>query len=145
MRARGGDGGSGVADTSATTGKPARPVLVYDGDCAFCSSSVEITQRYLQPRVEALPYQRSQLTGPTLQRAKNEILLLHPDGERVWGGVDAAAVLLLTSPHRWAWPAGWLLRIPGVRAVGAAAYRLVARNRHRLPGGTPTCQLGPAA
>ncbi|RNL83630.1 thiol-disulfide oxidoreductase DCC family protein [Halostreptopolyspora alba] len=143
MQARGGDSGSPDA-TDTAVAKRARPVLVYDGDCAFCTSSVEVAQRYLQPPVETLPYQHSQLTGPILRRAEDEVLLLHPDGERVWGGADAAAVLLLASPHRWAWPVGWLLRLPGARAVAAAVYRLVARNRHRLPGGTPTCQLGPA-
>ena len=35
----------------------------------------------------------------------------------------------------------------GIRAVNTLAgivYRWVARNRHRLPGGTPACSLPPA-
>ncbi|MBB4932553.1 putative DCC family thiol-disulfide oxidoreductase YuxK [Lipingzhangella halophila] len=149
MRERGGDDGSSIAAGAGGSGggeraPRRRPLLVYDGDCGFCTSSVRAAQRYLDPPVEMLPYQYSQLTGATLERAKDEVLLVHPDGKRVWGGADAAAILLLASPHRWAWPAGWLLRLPGGRAAGAAVYDLVARNRHRLPGGTPTCQMGPA-
>ncbi len=149
MRARGRAGGvsggtyaNGAADTTTAGPDVGRaPLLVYDGDCGFCSSSAEAAQRYLQPPVEVVAYQNSRITGATLERAKEEVVLLHPDGERVWGGADAAAVLLLASPHRWAWPAGWLLRLPGVHVVGAAVYRIVARNRHRIPGGTPTCQV----
>jgi predicted DCC family thiol-disulfide oxidoreductase YuxK len=33
------------------------------------------------------------------------------------------------------------MRAPGIRVLSAAGYRLVAKNRHRLPGGTPACEL----
>jgi predicted DCC family thiol-disulfide oxidoreductase YuxK len=36
---------------------------------------------------------------------------------------------------------GRLIRLPVMRTVAAAAYHLVANNRHRLPGGTPACRL----
>lgn len=31
------------------------------------------------------------------------------------------------------------MTLPGISPFAAAAYRLVSRNRHRLPGGTPAC------
>jgi predicted DCC family thiol-disulfide oxidoreductase YuxK len=37
--------------------------------------------------------------------------------------------------------AGRVLLLPGVSWIAARAYRSIARNRHRLPGGTPACQL----
>lgn len=33
----------------------ARPVLIYDGDCAFCTSSVRFAERRLRPRCEISP------------------------------------------------------------------------------------------
>ncbi|WP_236700401.1 thiol-disulfide oxidoreductase DCC family protein [Allosalinactinospora lopnorensis] len=120
------------------------PVLIYDGDCAFCTSSAELAKRYLAPDIAILPWQNSGLTDETRARAEEEVLLLHPDGRRIWGGADAVAVLLLAGPHRWAWPMGWLLRLPAARAIGAAVYRWVSRNRHRMPGGVPACRTGPA-
>jgi predicted DCC family thiol-disulfide oxidoreductase YuxK len=120
---------------------PRGPVLVFDGDCAFCSSSVAFARRRIAPDVTAVPWQFTDLTPAARARAQSEVLLLHPDGRRVWGGIDAVAVLLLAHPL-WA-PLGSLLRRNPGRAAGAAAYRWVARHRHRMPGGTPACRLGP--
>jgi hypothetical protein len=36
---------------------------------------------------------------------------------------------------------GVLPTIPPASWVAAGIYRVVAKNRHRLPGGTPTCKL----
>ncbi len=63
-----------------------------------------------------------------------------PDGERRPGaGAIAAAVDQLL-------PGGWPLasaiyRLPGKRHFADAAYRWVARNRHRVPG-VPACRVG---
>lgn len=41
----------------------------------------------------------------------------------------------------WPWKIlGALMRIPGIYGASAIGYRLVANNRHKLPGGTPTCK-----
>ncbi|GLU48093.1 thiol-disulfide oxidoreductase DCC family protein [Nocardiopsis ansamitocini] len=119
------------------------PVLVYDGDCAFCTVAAQAGQRHITGGGPVVwrPWQFCELSTPLEERAQREILLLHPDGRRVWGGVDAVAVLLLNSPHRYWWPLGSLLRRPVARGFGGAVYRWTARNRYRLPGGTPACQL----
>ncbi|MBV2364855.1 thiol-disulfide oxidoreductase DCC family protein [Streptomonospora nanhaiensis] len=120
-----------------------RPVLVFDGDCGFCTDCARLARDRVAPGVDIVPWQRAGLPPGTAERARHEVLLRDAAGRRVWGGVDAVAVLLLASPRPW-WPAaGWLLRRAPVRALGAAAYRWVARNRHRMPGGTPACALGP--
>ncbi|MBB6171034.1 putative DCC family thiol-disulfide oxidoreductase YuxK [Nocardiopsis mwathae] len=119
------------------------PVLVYDGDCAFCSSCVDFALRRVAPGIAAVPFQDGGVTDEQRARAENEVLVLHPDGRRVWGGVDAVAVLLLASPHSAWWPLGALLRTGPVRPVAMAAYRWVAANRHRMPGGTAACRIRP--
>ncbi|KUP96104.1 thiol-disulfide oxidoreductase DCC family protein [Thermobifida cellulosilytica] len=112
------------------------PVLVYDGECGFCLSWVRAVERRVTDGsgVRSAAWQELDLAEPLRRRAREEALLLHPDGRRVWGGVDAAAVLLLNSTHPYWWPVGSLLRRPLARLLGAAAYRWVARNRSRLPG-----------
>jgi hypothetical protein len=43
---------------------------------------------------------------------------------------------------RWPWrPFGALLLVPPFSWIGAGLYRLIAANRHRLPGGTPACAV----
>jgi predicted DCC family thiol-disulfide oxidoreductase YuxK len=122
------------------------PVLVFDGDCAFCSSCVRAAERWLRrpgtvPGWTAEPFQFADLAalGVTEERASQEVLWVTPTGE-VYGGAQAAAKLLLRSGGAWAYLGG-VLRLAPVRPVAAVVYRWVARNRHRMPGGTPACAL----
>ncbi|MFI1004136.1 thiol-disulfide oxidoreductase DCC family protein [Streptomyces galbus] len=118
-----------------------RPVLVFDGDCGFCTTSVELVQRLVRPRCEVVPWQHADLAslGVTAERARYEALWITPTG-RVYGGAQAVAKILLSA--RGAWPAlGALLTLPPVRWAAHGVYRLVAANRGRLPGGTPACAV----
>ena len=38
---------------------------------------------------------------------------------------------------------GTVLEAPALSRVAGAAYELVSRNRHRLPGSTPACRTEP--
>lgn len=37
--------------------------------------------------------------------------------------------------------AGHFVLLPGVKHVAAPVYRLIAKNRHAMPGGTNACKL----
>ncbi|MFF8288882.1 thiol-disulfide oxidoreductase DCC family protein [Streptomyces sp. NPDC016309] len=118
-----------------------RPVLVYDGDCGFCSTSVRFAGRYIRPRCAITPWQFTDLEelGVTRQRAAYEVLWVTPVGT-VYGGSRAVAKLLLSSGGGWP-VVGALLNLPPVRWAAHGVYRLVANNRHRMPGGTAACAL----
>ncbi|MEE1826084.1 DUF393 domain-containing protein [Streptomyces sp. BE20] len=130
------------------------PVLVFDGDCAFCTTCKNWAERYLRQTLasggwDAVPFQFADLAGldgaaggrgeVSWERAERELLWVTPAG-RVYGGAQAVARLLLRSGGAWAYLGGVLASAP-VRPVAALAYRWVARNRHRMPGGTPACAL----
>ncbi|MGX1883223.1 thiol-disulfide oxidoreductase DCC family protein [Streptomyces sp. NPDC055287] len=117
------------------------PVLVYDGDCAFCTTSVNFAERWLRPRCEMTPWQFTDLgaLGVTRHRAEHEALWVTPAGA-VHGGAQAVARLLLSAGRGWA-ALGALLTLPPLRWAAHGAYRLIANNRGRLPGGTPACAL----
>lgn len=118
-----------------------RPVLVYDGDCAFCTSSLTFAGRHLRPRCEITPWQFADLDslGATRERAEHEVLWIAPNGA-VHGGAQAVAKLLLSAGKGWS-VLGALLTLPPLRWIAHGVYRLVANNRERLPGGTPACGL----
>ncbi|MCX4675986.1 DUF393 domain-containing protein [Streptomyces sp. NBC_01433] len=120
---------------------PNRSVLVYDGDCAFCTTSVNYLMRRLRPNCTVTPWQFANLEalGVTQQRAEHELLYISPSGT-VYGGAQAVAKLLLSAGGFWAWPGG-LLTLPPVRWIAHGVYRLIATNRDRLPGGSPACAL----
>ncbi|SDT02974.1 Predicted thiol-disulfide oxidoreductase YuxK, DCC family [Friedmanniella luteola] len=125
-----------------------RPWLVFDGDCAFCTSSASWVAERLHrpggPDAHLVPWQFTDLAalGATPERAQTEVLWVEPDG-RVIGGAAAFAAWLRFRGGPYG-VAGRAMGLPGVRSVAARVYRLVARNRDTMPGGTPACAL-PAA
>ena len=116
-----------------------RPVLVYDGDCRFCSSCVHALEGRVPTSAEIVAWQFADLDalGTTAEQAEYELVWVHPSG-RVDGGAQAIAHLLVDAGGPWR-PVGQLLRVPPIRWIAHAAYRVVANNRHRLPGGTAAC------
>lgn len=124
-----------------------KATFVYDGDCAFCSSCARLAQRWVPTSAAIVAWQRADLTGLGLTEAECEQAVQWATPQTVGAplaGPDAIAALLRSSRRR-AWRvAGRLLGLRPVRRAAWPAYRWVARNRHRLPGGTPACAL-PAA
>lgn len=117
-----------------------RPILLFDGDCAFCTKCAHALER-LGPDAEIVPWQFTDLAelGVTEQQATEAVQLVQADGT-VRSGHEAIAVALITAGRPWR-TAGRMLLLPGISWIAARAYRLVARNRYRLPGGTPACAL----
>jgi predicted DCC family thiol-disulfide oxidoreductase YuxK len=121
-----------------------RSVLLYDGDCAFCTSSAQLIERWVHPHAALVPWQFTDLPslGTIRSRVEREVVWIGRD-DRVDGGAQAVASLLLETGRGWA-VVGMLLRLPPIRWLAWLVYVVVSRNRHRLPGGTPACVLPPA-
>ncbi|MFC0507861.1 thiol-disulfide oxidoreductase DCC family protein [Micromonospora costi] len=121
-----------------------RSTFVYDGDCAFCTRCAEFIERHIPTGARVLPWQFADLAALGLTEAECEeaVQWVGVDGVRA-AGPDAIARLLGDSGPLWR-VAGAGLRFPLVRAAAWPAYRWVARNRHRMPGGTAACAV-PAA
>jgi len=119
-----------------------RPVLVYDGDCAFCASSVRALQR-IGPEAEIVAWQLTDLgaLGLTEETASAAVQWVEIDGT-IRSGHEAVAAALGSAGGAWAL-AGRALLSPRIAPIAANAYRLIAANRHRLPGGTPACATDP--
>lgn len=120
-----------------------RPVLVFDGDCAFCTRSAGLARRILPDGYEVTPWQQADLgaLGVTAERALTEVLWIDRDGA-VTGGAPAVARALRAAGGVWAL-LGLLLSVPPISWAAPPVYRLVARNRYRLPGGTAACRVPP--
>jgi predicted DCC family thiol-disulfide oxidoreductase YuxK len=118
-----------------------RPVLIFDGDCGFCTRSVGVVQRLVRPRCDAVAWQHADLAslGVTAERARYEALWVTPIG-RAYGGVQAVARILLSGGGVWS-VVGAVLTLPPVRWAAHGVYRLVAAHRGRLPGGTAACAV----
>ncbi len=113
-------------------------MLVFDGDCAFCTSCARLLER-MGPEAEIVAWQLTDLDalGITAEQAAEAVRWIDLDGT-VRAGHEAIAAALSTAGMPWR-IAGRTLQLPLVSPLAAVGYRLISRNRHRLPGGTPAC------
>lgn len=122
------------------------PILLFDGDCAFCTASVDFLKRHVRPRAQITPWQRADLEalGVSAQECQKSIQwFAAPASAPLTQGRAVAAVCLVGATP---WPiVGRMMQLPGIVNVANAAYRLVAANRFRLPGSTPACKLPDAS
>lgn len=111
--------------------------LVYDEDCGFCTRSAH----WLDP--EAVAWSSLDLDAVGVDRATADANA----GWLVAGRVDAlgadAIAAALRARRGSAGLAGWLLGVPGLRALAHLVYPRIAANRHRMPGGTAACRIQP--
>jgi len=117
--------------TQATQDKP---ILLYDGECGFCSASVRFILRHERDHELLFAPRQSAVGQELLARhglgpAPGTMVLL--ESGRVF--VRSTATLRICRHLRWPWrAAAWLLMIPApLRDMG---YRIVAGNRQRLSG-----------
>lgn len=115
--------------------------LIFDGDCGFCTSTANfIAQRSSSP-IEIHAWQLTDVTrfGLTAQQTASQVYFV--SGGKSFGGHEAFAQILIAQKSRVLRAIGVALMYPPLSWLAAPSYRLVAKYRHRLPGGTPACKL----
>jgi len=124
---------------------PALPILVFDGDCGFCTTSARfLARRVIGGRPAAVaPWQRLDLAGLGLtpDQCAAAVQWVGKDGRAVSGHAAIAAALRAGHPG-WR-PLGALLTAPGFSWLAERLYSWVASHRYALPGGTPACRQTP--
>ena len=122
-------------------GGRSKPVLVYDGDCGICTKCVGFVERHLTKNVDIIAFQHADLPSLGLTAAECEAAVqwVEPDG-RTSAAHLAVGDLLKASGRRWR-PLAFLAQTRPFSWVASAAYKWIAKNRHRLPGGTPACSM----
>lgn len=119
-----------------------RPTYLVDGRCGFCVTWMRRVQRLFPGTFDAvslydfdlasvdLDLEQCTRVGHFLKPVDGRILIR--SGSQSWAGI------LLEQGPAVSW-VGRLMGRPPVRAVADLVYSSVARNRQRLPGGTPVC------
>ncbi|MFM9137718.1 MAG: thiol-disulfide oxidoreductase DCC family protein [Actinomycetota bacterium] len=119
-----------------------RRIVVFDGDCALCSSCARWLERRVRRGVVVRPWQRIDLGALGLDEAACMRELQWVDSHTGARASGHRAVAMALRGCRWPWPiVGHVLGVPVVSWCARLVYQLVAANRHRLPGGTPACRL----
>lgn len=119
-------------------------LLVFDGDCAFCTTWVNRLQAALPYFPPTSPWQWLDIDalGLSLEDVDEYAWLVTPNHQYA-GHLALSALLRLQRGFGWRF-LGHLIATPPFSLVAAVGYQWIARNRHRLPGGTPACAMGPA-
>src|SRR5690606_31118435 len=104
----------------------ARAVLLYDGDCGFCTASAHFFDRRLNSpaRIRPLRSDDGHRRGVSPGEAEAEIHFVTTSGS-VLGGADAVLAWWRTSPGPWA-VLGWMLHLPGLIQLTRIGYRFLA-------------------
>lgn len=120
-------------------------LLVFDGDCAFCTTWVGRLERMLPRFPATAPWQWIDLDELGLSRDDvSRFAWVITPSHQYAGHLALSALLRMQAGAGWRF-VGHLIATPPVSWVAALAYRAIAANRHRLPGGTPACAMPPAA
>ncbi len=110
--------------------EPAKPVLLFDGACAFCRRRVDGLRARVGDAVAFEPYQRASWSGIPEADLAREVHFVDGNGEVSKG---AEAILRARAAARRGSALLWMYRrLPGFAAISEAVYAWVARRRGRL-------------
>ncbi len=118
-------------------GSQGSPVLLFDGDCSFCTASVDWLTANLPAPPLMLPLQHAHLEGYGLTRSEAERKVQLVVGAERFAGAHAVSAMLRHQPAAGWRLIGWLMRVPPLSWAADAGYAVVSHFRHLLPGGTP--------
>lgn len=130
----------------STKTKVDTPLLIFDGDCGFCTSAVDALQKQMRTKFETIPYQFADLEKYhlTTEECSQRIYLIvntAEDTEKQYSGHKAISKIWRIQANILWKALGWFIIIPGINLLSYLGYWLMAKYRHKLPGGTPACQL----
>jgi len=118
-----------VSAIAQAASPPPKPLLIFDGDCAFCRFWIRRWQQITRDGVEYLPLQddRARARFPELAREQLErsVHFIESDG-RVYRGAEA---VFRSQQCARRWPLWLYENIPAAAAVSETAYAFVAAHR----------------
>jgi predicted DCC family thiol-disulfide oxidoreductase YuxK len=106
-----------------------RPLLVYDGDCGFCTYSVRYWKKLTGDRVNYRPYQEVAGQYPAIPIAdfQRAVQFITP-GEHRSSAAEASFLVLSHAPGKGVWLALYR-RLPGFAIISELVYAFIAAHR----------------
>lgn len=126
------------------------PTLIYDGDCGFCTRCARWAEQHARVAIEPSRTGSYEQYGLTATDVAARVYVIDQDRQPATttrhtppplGGGRAVARVLQRCNHFWLRTLGYFIDLPGLRLITELGYRVVARNRHRLPGTTGNCAI----
>ncbi len=116
-----------------------RATLIYDGDCGFCTQ----TAAWMRDRGTAITSWQSIPDLAALGLSEADVTTaaywIDESGAAHRGHLGIGRALVASNKP---WPlVGKAILTPPIRWIAGPIYRLIAKNRFRLPGSTDACRL----
>ena len=116
------------------------PVLIFDGDCGFCTRSA----RWIETRLDnatVAPYQSIEISAYDLSvdDVTSAAYWVDQHGTTFRGHLAIGRSLIAVGGF-WS-IIGRLLVTPPIEWVAKPIYGLIARNRSKMPGATDACEV----
>jgi predicted DCC family thiol-disulfide oxidoreductase YuxK len=108
---------------------PARPLLIWDGDCDFCRLWIERWREMTMGKVDYTTYQKAADRFPEIptDEFNRSLVLIQPEGTVFFAAQAVYRSLAYRRSREWlAWSYDHL---PGFAAVSETGYGLIARHR----------------
>ena len=116
-------------------------LLIFDGDCGFCTTSAGWIERRLPDDVRVAPWQILDLEQYGLTESDVTTAAYWVDAEgTAWRGHLGIGKSLIAAGGIWTLP-GHLIVRPPVTWLASPIYGWIARNRHRMPGASEACRV----
>jgi len=111
------------------THPPARPLMIWDGECHFCRRWIERWREITAGQIDYATYQEAAGRFPEipLEQFKRAIAFVEPDGKTFFAAQAVYRSLVCRSSRKWlAWSYD---RVPGFATISEIAYGFIARHR----------------
>jgi len=129
-----------VSESASAVTQVRRGIVLYDGQCGFCSRWVRYWAGTLERQGFAIaslgePWVAEKINTPR-EELLTDVRLLTTDGQLISG---ADVYLYVTRRIWWAWPFYAFFSLPGFNRLMHLGYRRFARNRYHI---SHACRLG---
>jgi len=117
-------------------------LLIYDGDCGFCTRTAAWLRRRLPQGYRIQPSQRLasfEELGLDKMKVHEAAYWIDPDGRKHRG--HRAIIRAVESSGGMLGPLSQAAKVWPLDPLASWMYGVVARNRHRFPGATDHCHL----
>jgi predicted DCC family thiol-disulfide oxidoreductase YuxK len=115
---------------------PAKPLMIYDGECHFCKFWIRRWQHLTAGRVDYLESQNERVPAqfPELSREQFErsVQFIETDGQVYDGAGAVFRALAYASSQQW--PLWLYQNVPGTASAAEACYQFVAEHRTAFGG-----------
>jgi predicted DCC family thiol-disulfide oxidoreductase YuxK len=115
--------------------------LIFDGDCGFCTSTANFIKAKSSVAIDVKAWQLIDVTSYGLTQAQTASRVYFVTDGRAYAGHAALAKVCLAQGNVVYKLIGAVMVTPPFSWLARLGYLLVAKYRHKLPGGTPACKL----